>query len=390
MSSTRGTIRRRGKSSWEIRADAGRDPITGKRTRRYRTVRGLKRDAEKALTSMLAKIDGGTDIDPAHLTVAEYLERWLSASAKPTVAPKTYERYAMIVTTQLIPALGAIMLTKLKPLHIQEAYSKMIASGRRDGRGGLSAQTVKHHHRILSMALKQAVRWQLLARNPAQAVQPPVPARREMMVLDQAELAQLIRVAEDKRIYVPVLVAATTGLRRGELLALHWRDVDLDRGALAVTQSLEQTSDGLRFKEPKTKRSRRTITLPGLTVEALRAHKVAQLEERLMIGPAYVDNGLVFSNHDGTPISPRSFSKRFLLLVEKAGVPRITLHGLRHTHITNLLQANVHPKIASERAGHASVAITLDIYSHAVPGLQEDAAVKVDESLRRALQKTGA
>lgn len=388
--STRGTIRRRGKASWEIRADAGQDAITGQRIRRYRTVRGLKRDAEKALTSMLAGIDGGIDIEPAHLTVAKYLERWLDAAAKPTVAPKTFERYAEIVHKQLVPALGNIMLTKLKPLHIQTAYSRALESGRRNGKGGLSAQTVKHHHRVLSMALKQAVRWQILIRNPAEAVDPPSPVRREMMVLDQAELARLIRAAEGTRLYVPVMVAATTGLRRGELLALRWRDVDLDRGALAVTQSLEQTRAGLRFKEPKTKRSRRTITLPSLTVEALRAHKVDQIEERLMMGKGYTDNGLVFANHDGSPISPRSFSKKFLLLVDKAGVPRITLHGLRHTHITHLLQANVHPKVASERAGHASVAITLDIYSHAVQGMQEDAAVKVDESLRRALQKTGA
>jgi len=379
-------IRRRGQTSWEIRVDAGRDPLTAKRRFRYKTVRGGKRDAQKELTRLLREIDDGLDIEPNRLTVAEYLERWITTGATPAVSPKTIERYAEIVRTQLIPALGHIKLAKLKPLHIQDAYSKMLESGRRDGTGGLSAQTVKHHHRVLSQALKQAVRWQLLARNPAEAVDPPSPARREILVLTEAELAKLLHTGEGTRLHAPVLVAATTGLRRGELLALHWRDIDLDRGALAVTQSLEQTRGGLRLKEPKTRRSRRTITLPGLTVEALRAHKVAQLEERLMMGKGYVQNGLVFANHDGTPISPRSFSKKFLLLVDKAGVPRITLHGLRHTHITHLLQANVHPKIASERAGHASVAITLDIYSHAVPGLQEDAAVRVDEALRRALK----
>ncbi len=388
---TRGMIRRRGRSSWEIRVDAGRDPLTGKRRLRYKTVRGGKRDAQKELTRLLHELDDGVDIEPNRMTVAEYLEHWLDAAAKPAVSRKTFERYAEIVRTQLIPALGHIKLAKLKPLHIQEAHSRALENGRRDGRGGLSAQTVKHHHRILSQALRQAVRWQLLARNPAEAVDPPSPARREMLVLDEAELAKLLRAAEGTRLYVPILVAATTGLRRGELLALHWRDVDLDRGTLAVTQSLEQTRDGLRFKGPKTARGRRTVTLPGITVDALRAHKVRQLEERLMMGAGYCDRGLVFARHDGNPLSPRAFSKEFSRLVESVDdIPRVTLHGLRHTHITHLLRANINPKVAAERAGHASVAITLDIYSHAVPGLQEDAAARVDEALRTALKKANA
>jgi len=206
-------------------------------------------------------------------------------------------------------------------------------------------------------ALQQAVRWQLLARNPADAVEPPRAQRREMEAFDQGEVERLLEAARGTRLAVPVLLAVTTGLRRGELLGLRWQDVDLDVGKLAVR--LEQTKAGLAFKQPKTHKGRRVVTLPRMTVDALRRHRAEQAREKLLLGPAYQDNGLVLARVDGRPLDPAGTTRAFARLVRRAGVRPISLHALRHTHATLLLGANVHPKVVSERLGHATVGITL-------------------------------
>jgi len=229
------------------------------------------------------------------------------------------------------------------------------------------------------------VRLQVLARNPADAVDPPRPRPVEMAALDVADTARLLGAAAGSRLYLPVLLAVATGLRRGELLALRWKDLDLGGGALAVCQAMELTRAGIAFKEPKTRRSRRRVTLPALVVDVLRAHRREQVVERLGAGPAYRDLDLVLPGPGGEPWNPRYFGKSFASLVERSGVPRVRFHDLRHTHASQLLLEGVHPKVVSERLGHASVAITLDRYSHVLPGLQEDAAARIDRALRAGL-----
>ncbi len=386
----KGHIRARGKNSWTVKFDVGRDPITGKRLTRWHTVHGGKREAQRKLAELIHAANEGTYVEPTRVTVAEYLGRWL-AHARSRVAARTFERYEEIARKHLVPALGGLRLAKLAPMHVQAYYADALAHGRRRRKdnhdapdAGLSAQTVKHHHRVLSQALRQAVRWQMLGRNPCDAVQAPRPVRRDMRTLDHAQSAALIKAADGRRAYVPVLLALTTGMRRGEILGLRWRDVNLDDAALSVAQTLEQTAAGCALKAPKTPRSRRTITLPTLTVEALRRHKAQQAAQRLRLGPIYRDMDLVCPAEDGNPQSPRALTKTFQRLAAEIGLA-VRFHDLRHTHISHLLLAGVHPKVASERAGHASIAITLDVYSHVMPGMQEDAAKRVDAALRKAL-----
>ncbi len=335
---------------------------------------------------ILREIHTGTHIDPDNTTIAEFLREWLNLDPKHRTTPKTFERYQEIVEKYLIPALGQIKLAEIKPAQIQKAYSVWLDHGRLRGQGGLSPTTVRQHHRVLSRAFKQAVRWGVLSRNPADAVDPPPPVRREIQVLTHNQLADLLEAAQKTDLYLPVLIAATTGLRLGEVFGLWWKDLDLENGALTVNQTLQETKAGISFKPPKTPQSRRTVALPAITVDALKQHWKGQCEAWLVLGSGKDMNELVNADSDGAPISPKHFNDYFNRIVKAAGVPRITFHGLRHTHLTHLLQAGVHPKVASERAGHTNIGITLDLYSHVMPGMQEDAAAKIDTALQNAIK----
>jgi integrase len=356
-------------------------------------VRGTKKEAQRELLRLVGQVDRGVYIEPSTLSVAEYLERWLTDHAQHRVGAKTFERYAEIVCKHLAPALGSHRLTRLSPLHIQAYYSEALTKGRvRTLRSGiqetlppLAARTVKHHHRVLSEALRQAVRLRLLQQNPCGDVDPPRPKRTEMKIIDQAQSAELLRAANGKGIYVPILLAITTGMRRGEILALRWKDLSLDGQTLQVARTLEETAAGLAFKEPKSERSRRTIALPLLTVEELHRHRRQQAEDLLRLGIRQTGDTLVCCSREAQPMRPRAITKSFADLSRKLELG-IRFHDLRHSHISHLLDAGVHPKVASERAGHASVSITLDVYSHLISGIQEDAANRIDAALRTHLE----
>ena len=385
----RGSIQKRGKGSWRLVFDLERDHA-GTRKQKTVTFRGTKRDAEAELSRILAEIKNGGFIEPSTLKVSVYLDRWLEMVVQ-TTSTKTFERYSEICRNHLVPALGCINLQKLKPLHIQEAYTGFLKSGRRDGNGGLSPRTVLHHHRVFKRALKQAVRWQLINTNPADAVEPPRVSRKEVKFLDMAETATLLRATEGRTIYPIVLLAVTTGMRRGEVLGLRWKDLDLDKGFLQVSQTLEQTRmRGLRAKEPKSKASQRRISLPPMTVHALRRHMTERSEIFLRLGVGRRNDGLVFLTPEGKPRSPRALTKEFDRLVRRLDIPRITFHGLRHTHITHLLMDGEPIKVVSERAGHASVSITLDVYGHVLPDRQEALAANYGIGLLKALAEHGS
>ena len=375
-----GYIRRRGRGSWEVTVDLGRDPTTGRRRRRFLSVRGNKRDAERALAEAVHQRDTGIDITPGKITVADYLRRWLRDYAEGAVAASTFTRYTGIVEHHLIPNLGRLKLAELRPAHIQAAYAAFTRHDRRDGK--LSPKTIFEHHALLREALTWAVRWQLLARNPADAVSPPRPERHEMRVLSAEEAQRLLEAAAATRHYALLFSALATGARLGELLGLRWQEVDLDRGMMQITRTARFFSGkGIVFSHPKTHRSRRPIALSAETVRVLSEHRLRQLEERLQVGPAYGDDGLVFAGPQGRPIFDSTVRRAFYSLAEQAGLGHVRIHDLRHTAATLMLRAGVNPKVVSERLGHATVSITLDTYSHVLPDLQREAAAALDEML---------
>ncbi|MHB8859795.1 MAG: tyrosine-type recombinase/integrase [Thermoleophilia bacterium] len=322
--------------------------------------------------------------DRGGYTVGQYLGKWL-VSIKRNIGQRTFETYREIVEKHLIPSLGSILLVDLDPLDIDEYYTYALEAGRLDGKGGLSARSVNHHHRLLHGALEQALRWGLINRNPADAVRAPKPVGKEMSVLSNEQLAQLLKAAKGSRAYMAILLAATTGARRGEVLALRWADLDLQSGKAVIRRSLQLTETGISFKEPKTRQSSRVVTLPMFTIGSLKEHRKRQAEDMLLLGAQYKDFGLVCAQKDGTPINPASLSKHFLAIVRKTGIPHVRFHDLRHTHASILLSQGINPKVVSERLGHSSVSVTLETYSHVLPGMQEEVAKKIDAALGPAI-----
>jgi len=378
----KGHIRERSPGHWAIVIDI-RDAATGERKRRWHSFAGGKREAENECARLISELNGGTYLDPSKTTVAQFLDRWLD-DIKPNVTPKTHERYTEIAKKNLVPALGAVVLTKLKPMHIAGAYTKALSSGRRNGTGGLSPSTVHYMHRLLKQALAHAVRWQMLSRSPADAVDPPKVERGTMSTYDMAQTAELLDAVRGTRMVVPVLLGVLCGLRRGEIAALRWQYIDLTGGQLAVVESAEQTTAGIRYKQPKSGRAR-TVALSASVIEELRLHRIRQAEELLSIGVRQTERTFVCAREDGMPLQPRSLTQAWRRIAADGSLPRVRFHDLRHAHATHLLASGVHPKVASERLGHSKVGITLDLYSHVLPGMQEDAAARVDEALRAAV-----
>jgi integrase len=375
----KGHIYKRSQGSWTVVYDLPVDPTTGKRRQKSQTVKGTKRDAERALREILLSLEKGSYVKPNKTTLGEWLRQWFKDYASMNTTDRTQESYGSIIERHLIPALGKVLLTDLQAQHIQSYYAKKLSEGRADGKGGLSARSVVYHHRILSKALDYAVKMGVVVRNVTDVVQSPRVARVTMHTLSLEEVTRFLDVARETDYYVYFATLLYTGLRRGELLALRWRNLDLDSGTIAVVETAYKLGNGdYIIKEPKTPHSRRTVTLPPSLVELFKAYRADQELLRVQLGVSLNSDDFVFIRHDGSPLYPNAVTLAFRRIIKRAGLKDIRIHDLRHTHATLMLKAGVHPKIVSERLGHATIGITLDIYSHVLPGLQEAAAERFD------------
>jgi integrase len=329
-----------------------------------------RRAVQKRLSEALHARQRGALVVGSHQTAAQYLTRWLNDTVQPSVRPRTHESYGLNCR-RVIPHLGHLRLASLSPEHIQACYSALLAAG-------LSRRSVEQVHTVLHRALRQAVQWDLLGRNPTEAVSVPRPARREMRTLDAAQVQQLFESSRDgpgARWHALWVLLATTGLRLGEATGLMWSDIDLGAGTLTVKRALQrQRGAGLVLVEPKTKRSRRTVHLASGTLETLREHRRRQAEARLAAGSLWQDRHLVFCTTWGSPLDPAHINKQFHRALAHAGLPLLRPHDLRHTAATLLLQRGVHPKVVQELLGHSTITLTLDTYSHVAPALHAEVA----------------
>jgi integrase len=377
-------VRRRG-DRWLVTIELGAGP-DGRRRRDFYTY-ATREEAEAAYLEKRRDRDAGLYVRRTLNTLGSWLVTWRDSTARVTLSPKTYERYVEIINLHLIPALGHVRLQSLGALHIQQYVDTALRSGRLDGKGGLAQRTVIQHYAVLRSALRAALRQGLIGHNPAERVELARPGYSEPDVLTLEQLRKVVAAARTTEIAMPVLLAASTGMRRGECLALRWSDIDFDAGAVLVQRSLEQTRDGLRFKEPKTGRKgvHQIYLPPGLLAE-LRAHRRRQLEERMQrprgFG-AYQDLGLVCARSDGSAMNPATVSRAFKELVSSNAVklPRASFKTLRHTCATLLLGGGIDIKSVQERLGHSDPTTTLRIYTHVTEHGQAAAAAMMERAL---------
>jgi integrase len=350
---------------------------TEERRRETKSGFGTQKECEAAMNKLLVSVEEQVYVAPSKASVREYLvKEWLPA-VKSTIRPSTYYSYEQHVTCHINPHIGSVKLAKLTGSQVNHLYAKLAVSGAKDGRRGLSPMTIHHVHTCLHKAMKDAVRWGRIARNPLDAADPPRKTGdggKEMKTWSAEQLRAFLDAVKEDRLHPLWFVIAFTGMRRGEALGLRWSDVDLANGRLSVRRALIPTNRDVVVSEPKTAKGRRVIALDPATVEVLKAQAARQLVEQNEWEDGWTESGLVFTAENGAALDPESVSRWWRLAVKQSMLPRIRLHDLRHTHATLALQAGIHPKVVSERLGHATVSITLDTYSHAIPAMQEEAA----------------
>lgn len=346
--------------------DGGRKSFYGK----------TRREVQEKLKVALREQQQGTLVTEPQQTLKVYLEHWLEQVYKPTVRLNSYMGHRSVVNHHLIPGLGHITLQKLTPEKVQAFYREKLD-------GGLAARTVILIHAVLHQALENAVKWGLVARNVTDLVSLPRVRRYEAQVVTSEQARQLIDAALSSRIEVLMIVAIATGMRLGELCALRWDDVDFERGAIAVRRTVGRIPGyGYVENEPKSKSGRREILLPAVAVGMLREHKVLQEQVCVVVGEKWQERGLVFPNGCGGFLNPDRVRIQFKRVLKIAALPRMRFHDLRHSSATILLVAGVHPKVVQERLGHSSISMTLDVYSHVIPSMQQEAAGKMDDMLK--------
>lgn len=434
----RGSVIKKG-DRWYVKIELDPDPATGRRRQKWHSGYRTRREAERARVDLLSKFDRGEYVEPSQQTFGEFLEAWLRA-IEPTLRPSTFDSYERNVRNHVIAHIGGVRLTKVDAGTLNGLYAHLLASGRRpssrkgrgyssdvldralelrgehlsleetakrlreemaeadhitkdtlacllrrhrngdsvDVRSQLDGRTVNYIHSIVHRALKDAVRWGRLARNPADAADPPRGGQKSDGIhsWDAETLREFLTIsrASGDRLHPLWVLLATTGMRRGEALGLRWSDVDLDAGRLRVVQTIIQVRSKISVGEPKTVRGRRPIALDAGTVAVLREYRTRSLEERLLVGPEFDDRGLVFRHPDGSCLRPDAVSATFARRVRQAALPTLTLKGLRHTWATLALERGIHPRVVQERLGHSTIAITLGIYSHVAPTLHDEAA----------------
>lgn len=366
-------------NAWYVVLDFGKDE-TGKRDRKWLSARkelnlpkpATKKQAEELLVTKLREMQQGLYFEPTEVTVGQFLTHWLEDYGRANLRQKTWESYEGIIRLHIVPTLGGLLLKHLKPAHMQKLYTEKLNT--------LSTRSVRYIHSIMTRALKIAVQWEYLPRSIMEAVTPPALKQESPQPWDFDQVAKFFEVASQHRMWALWQMYITTGLRRGEMLGLKWSDVNLEEGYIQINRSLVVTSEGPTIQEPKTKKSRRTVAISESDVEVLREHRIQQLQELMASGNRNPDDW-VFLTEEGTHYSPMCINRLFYRLTKKAGLERITLHTLRHTHATLALDSGVSLKHLSDRLGHSGIQITGDIYGHVLPEGQRQVATALEAKL---------
>lgn len=338
---------------------------------RPKSKREEKRIAEQFLVDKLRELQTGTYFEPSSATVEEYLETWIKTYCEPNLRQNSIDAYKSLINTHINPNVGRISLNSLRPGHIQQLLAEESKV--------LSSSTLSLMHTIIKQALKHAVKWEYVVRNVCDGVIAPRVEQQKPEAWSWQEAKTFLNHIKDSRYYMMCLLALTTGMRRGEILGLKWEHVDFKRNEITIIRQRVITSEGVDYEKPKTKSSNRIIDISPAVSRQLEKHRKQQQEEFLKNGRPETDQGLVFTNAKCQPYRPTSVTIAFSKLVEKAGVKKITFHGMRHTHATKLIEDGVNIKAVSERLGHSNISITLNTYAHVMPRIAREAATKTDD-----------
>lgn len=383
-----GSIVEKGKNKFMVRVYTGLT-AEGKRKYHSKTINGSQKDAQKYLNKILREKDTGEFIEPSKEYFGTYIDNWLKNTAKPRITEKTYRSYEQMVRLYIRPVLTDYKLARITPEQIQKLYNEMIDKG-------LSPRTVRYTHTVLRSALQQADKWGKINRNPADLVDLPKAERKEMKALSPTEAAEFMKASSYSRLKALFSLMLTSGIRPGEALGLRWQDVDFENNRITINRALTRSGKGWKLDEPKTARSRRTIPIPKEVTndleEVRQSQERAATERKKIIKwhpekakklKPYTDHGFVFATETGEPFSERNVIRSYFKpLLKQAGLcDSIRLYDLRHSCATLLLAAGENPKVVSERLGHASITLTLDTYSHVLPGMQESASDKLGDML---------
>lgn len=352
---------------------------------RYLSFKGSKRDAELELARQVTAVAKGEYVAPDRASVGEFIDRWRNDWAPTHLSGKTLERYRELLAHHVRPHLGTARLQKLRTADITRLYGTL-QRPKSEGGAGLRPRTVGHVHRLLHRVLSHAVKWGVILNNPATSADPPPVPRSEVAILSAEQINSVLDALRERAIYPIVLLAIATGMRRGELCGLRWKDVDIDGKKVRVEQSIEQTNEGLRPKAPKTKAGHRTISIPPSVATALQSHRRSQQEQCIAFGAGRLpDDAPVFARLDGGPFPPDSLSQEWARLVRKLKLPRVTFHALRHTHASQLVAGGLDIVTVSRRLGHGNPAITPSVYSHLWGSTDERAADIIEKAVGMAL-----
>lgn len=404
----KGSIEKRGDNTWRLIASCGMKgdkqmkktkSVTVKVACEQKTCQGCtrtarcqaRREAEKLLAEFVVEVEKGLYIEPSKLTFKEFVERWLKNYAEGNLAPKTLFRYKQILDTRILPAMGHLKVEQIKPFHLMEFYSNLQEDGiREDGKpGGLSAKTILQHHRIISSIFSSAVEWQVVPSNPASRVKPPKVVKRQMPCYDEEQVAQLLEATDKENLKHQVLIhlALWTGLRRGEIMGIEWKDID-DKGSLRVRQASQYLpKQGTFTKEPKNENSNRLLSLPAFLVDMLKHYKREQTKARMKIVDIWQGSDRIFTTWDGKPGHPEWPSQWFSKFINKHELPHLNFHGLRHTAATMLINQGLPAKNISSRMGHANISTTMDIYGHYLKSADKEAADQLEQVYQRIKEK---
>ena len=361
--------------SWQLTVEMPRDPITGERKRKYKTVTGTKKEADQALRRFITELERGEYIEDNNITVSDWLQKWLEVYIVPTVSPTTLVGFKGMIRRYIDPLIGHLQVQEMNALAVQIWVNKLKVSP--SSGEPLTAGTIKHTYHVLRGAMDKAVQAGLIHRSPCAGIQLPKGEKKKPVIYDETQIQQLLDFARGTEMELIIDLELCMGMRRGELLGLQWQDVNWEKNQIHIIRSRVAVDGKSVVKQPKTESGTRTLDVPEILMKKLKSYKVKCMEQKIRVGRRLVEEDFIIVHPDGKPIYPEYVSQMFTKLQKRANLPKCRFHDLRHLCASIMVKQGVEVKVAQERLGHKDITTTMNIYAHVLPGSAREAAEKI-------------